>query len=174
MQAGVVVGEGAEVVVARCVQLRGVERGAGTENAGELTTDEFTGLGGLGLVADGDFLAGGEELGDVIVERDGRESGHRVVLALGECEAEDLGGDYGVLEEELKEVAEAEEQQRVFGQPALHLKVLLHHRGELGDVGHGARIGNHERGEIHEKMSRTLPAGTIPVFGFGCGATLSS
>jgi hypothetical protein len=44
--------------------------------------------------------------------------------------------DDRVVEEELVEVAQAEEQQRVLRQPALHLEVLLHHRGEFLGLGH--------------------------------------
>ena len=52
-----------------------------------------------------------------------------VVLTLGEGEAEELGGDDGVVEEQLEEIAEAEEQQRVAREAALHLEILLHHGG---------------------------------------------
>lgn len=58
--------EGAEVVIARGIELVGSERGAGREDARELTADEFAGFGGFGLV---DMVTGGEELGDVVVER---------------------------------------------------------------------------------------------------------
>jgi hypothetical protein len=56
-------------MVARGIELVGGERGAGREDARELAFHELAGLGGLGLVADGDLFAGGEELGDVVVER---------------------------------------------------------------------------------------------------------
>ena len=153
VEAGLVEEEGAEVVVARGVELVGGEGGAGGEDAGEGAADEFAGLGGFGLVADGDFFAGGEELGDVVVEGMGGDAGHGGLLALGEGEAADARGGGGVVEEHLEEVTEAEEQQGVLGERPAHLEVLLHHRGEFfGGGRHGGRCERETRREARKNL----------------------
>ena len=129
VQALIVDREGGQVVIASRVELIGGKGRAGRKDPGELAANQFAGLGGFRLVADGDLLAGGEELGDVGVAGVGRQPGHGIILPLGQGEPEELRGRDGVVEEELKEVTEPEEQQGILGQPTLHLKVLLHHRG---------------------------------------------
>jgi hypothetical protein len=128
VQAGLVEGEGTEVVVLRGVELVGGEGRAGREDARELAFHELAGLGGLGLVADGDLLAGGEELADVVVGRVVGDARHRGRLAPGEGDAQQARADLGVLEEHLVEIAEPEEQERVRREAALDLEVLDHHR----------------------------------------------
>ena len=98
MQAVFIEGEGAEVVVARGIELAGGEGGAGRKDPGELSADELAGRGGFRLVADRDFLAGGEQLVDVVVEGVGGKAGHGVVLPLRQGEAEQAGGDHGIVE----------------------------------------------------------------------------
>jgi pimeloyl-ACP methyl ester carboxylesterase len=122
-----------------------------------LAADQFAGFGGLGLVADGDFFAGGEQLGDVVVEGLRRQTGHRVILAFRQRETEEARSDDGVVEEHLEEISEAEEQQSILREAAFDLKILLHHRGEFDGVGHG-RDGewNHETRGIHENISGRL------------------
>lgn len=80
-------GDGAEIVIARGVELVGGEGCPRGKDTRELAADEFAGFGGLGLVAEGDLLAGGEEFGDVIVDRVRGQAGHRMVLALRQREA---------------------------------------------------------------------------------------
>jgi hypothetical protein len=89
VEAGFVEGEGAEVVVARGVELVGGQGRARTEDTRELAFDEFAGFGGLGLVADGDFFPGGEELADVVVGRVKGQAGHGRLAALGEGQPEE-------------------------------------------------------------------------------------
>ena len=137
VEAGTVVGEGAEVVVAGGVELGGLEGGAGRKDTGEGAFDEFAWGGGLGLVADGNLAAGGEEFGKVGISGVERDARHGVVLALGQSDAEDACGIFGVVVEHLIKIPEAEKEDGVFGQAATHLEVLLHHRGELGGQGHG-------------------------------------
>jgi hypothetical protein len=96
VETGLVEGERAEVVVLRGVELVGGERGARREDAGELALHQLAGLGGLGLVADGDLFAGGEKLGDVIVGRVVGDARHRGVAALGQGDAQQAGSDLGV------------------------------------------------------------------------------
>src|SRR5208283_6099170 len=45
-------------------------------------------------------------------------------------------GDDRIVEEKLEKVAEPEEEERVPGEPALHLEVLLHHRGQFLGLRH--------------------------------------
>ena len=102
--------------------------------------DEFAGFGGFSLIADRHFLAGGQQLADVVVGGVRRESGHRRLLAFGQREAEQSGRGDGILEKHLEEIAEPEKQERVARQAAFHLEVLLHHRGEF------LRRGRHRKG----------------------------
>ncbi|MEA2586221.1 MAG: hypothetical protein QOF33_4306, partial [Thermomicrobiales bacterium] len=116
---------------------RGVEDGAGSDDAGDLALDETAALGRLAdLVADGDFVAGGDEAGDVAFDGVVGDAGEGDALALahlaaGEDDVEDLGGDLGVALEGLVEVAEAEEEDRVW-EPRLDLEVLAAHRDDGG------------------------------------------
>ena len=82
-------GDGAEVVIAGRVELVGGEGGTRGKDARELALHKPAGLRGLGLVADGDLLAGGEELGDIIVAGMGRDARHRVILALRQGQPEE-------------------------------------------------------------------------------------
>ena len=125
MKAVFVEREGAEVVVARGVELVGGERRARGKDARELAADEFAGFGGLGLVADRDFFSGGEQFGDVVVRGVGGQSGHRGFLPFGQREPEETRGDDGVVEEQLEEIAQPKQQQRVARQSAFHLEILL-------------------------------------------------
>ena len=106
------------------------------------------GLGGvLQLFADGDLVADADQPGEVALHRMDRHAGHRDVLALmlaalGQGDAERGRRDLGVLEEQLVEVAHAEEQHG-FGLCSLDQQVLGHDRRSAGvglEVGFG-RVG---------------------------------
>jgi hypothetical protein len=73
-----------------------------------------------------------------------------MALTLREGEAEQAGGGHRVVEEELKEVAEPEQKQRIAGQRPFHLEVLLQHRGDLLGVGHGGGSKVHQAGRSGE------------------------
>ena len=71
-----------------------------------------------------------------------RDAAHRLAGAVREREAEQGGGLAGVVHEQLVEVAEAEEEQRVAVHLPFHRGVLPQHRRELfvhGRVGRPAR-----------------------------------
>ncbi len=130
-------GYGREVVVAGGVELVGRQGGARAEDARQLPADELARLGRLLLVADRHLFPRAQQPAHVAVHGMERQPGHGLAVAVGEGEAEDLGGLHRVVEEQLVEVAQPEEKQGSGRQPALHLEVLLHHRRELLGGGHG-------------------------------------
>ena len=65
--------ERGEIVVARGVELVRGEGRTRRKDARELASDEFARLRRFGLIANRDFLSGGEELGNVIVDRVSRQ-----------------------------------------------------------------------------------------------------
>ena len=110
--------------------------GAGRDDAGELALDEFAGLGRLHLVADGDLDALIEQLLDVAVGGVKGDAGHGHAVAVGQGDAEQLGALFGVLFEDLVEIAEAEHEQRIVRKLGTDLVPLLHHGGEFLLGGH--------------------------------------
>src|SRR5205823_3005815 len=106
---------------------------------------------------DGDAVAGDDEALEVFVGAMHRHAAHRYVAAemlasLGEHDAERAGGEFGVLEEQLVEIAHPVEQEtiRVGG---LDLDILLHHRrrpaGALGGPSLLEAGGNYRADGIH-------------------------
>jgi hypothetical protein len=83
------------------------------------------------LLANGGAVAGRDDFGEVRIELMVREAGHghRVVafVAAGEREAQHACSGPRVVEEQLVEIAHAEEQQGIAA-GALGLMILLHHR----------------------------------------------
>jgi len=92
----------------------GVESGARGEDACDFAANDLFGeLWVLHLLADGDPVALAEQAGDVVFRRVIRDAAHgRVALfvAGGEGDLQLLRGGFSVVEEELVEVAEAEEE----------------------------------------------------------------
>ena len=115
--------DGGEPVVFSRVEDLVVEGHAGRHHLGDPALDD--GLGGLGvleLIADGDPVAGPDELGQVVLEGVVREPGEfhlggGAVLPGGQHDVEHLGRGHGILSERLIEIPHAEEQQgiRVLG-----------------------------------------------------------
>ena len=81
----------------------------------------------LHLLADRDLPARLHQPRDVGLGRVVRNAGHRRALAGGQRDREQLRSGFGVLEEELVEVAEAKEQEEV-RIALLELAILRHHR----------------------------------------------
>ncbi len=109
-----------------------VQHGAGGDDANDLPADDArTGPRRLHLLADGDLVASLEQLRQIASRRVERDAAHRhPVCALapgGQGDAEQLRGPDRVLEEELVEVPEAEEEERVPG-ARLGVEVLADHR----------------------------------------------
>ena len=133
--------DGDEVVVGVLGEERLLGDGARGDDAGDLAADHAAALDALRvlhLVADGGLEAGADDLGEIGVEGVVRDAAHRLAGAVGEGEAEKGGGAAGVVHEQLVEVPEAEEEQRVAVQVLPHRAVLAQHRGEF--FGHFVRV----------------------------------
>ena len=140
--------DGDEVVVGVLGEERLLGDGPRGDDAGDLAADHAAALDALRvlhLVADGGLEAGADDLGEVGVEGVVRDAAHRLAGAVGEGEAEEGGGAAGVVHEELVEIPEAEEEQRVAVQVLPHRAVLAQHRGEFFGHFRGAPLGA-ERG----------------------------
>lgn len=99
----------------------------------------------LGLLANGDAVAGGDQLLQIVVGAFDRDAAHGDVLAemlaaLGQHDAERARGDLGVLEEQFVEIAHPVEQKavRIIG---LDLDVLRHHRRDAAGIGRRGGLG---------------------------------
>lgn len=101
--------------------------GARGENAGELTLNEFAGGGGFHLIAESDFFTGAQEFVDVRISGVVGDAGHGDSVALSEGEAEEGGSELSVIEEELIEITQAKEKERVFREVFADAGILLHH-----------------------------------------------
>lgn len=129
--------ESEDVAVFFGLDLAGFDGGAGGDDAGEGAFDQFPGLGGFNLFAEGDFLPGGEDFGDVALGGVVRDAGHRVIVAAGQGDAEDAGSENGIFVKQLVEITQAEEEEGVGRQVFPYRHVLLHHRGQFGFLRHG-------------------------------------
>ncbi len=148
----------------------GVDGGAGREDAGDLAADD--GLGGLGvfhLLAERDAIALAQqalEVGSGGVVGDAAHGHGLGLVAGGEGELQLARGDQGVLVEELVEVAEAEEEQRV-GVRVLGGAVLSHDRGKVAVARCCGGFGGHGHGisylmpRISQTLGQILPAPTL-------------
>ena len=119
---------GEEEVVHAPGEIRGVRDRARRDDAHDVAAKPllaFTGC--LNLLADRDLPARLHQTRDVGFRRVVRDAGHRRALAGGQRDREELRTRFGVLEEELVEVAEAKEQEEV-RIALLELAVLRHHR----------------------------------------------
>ena len=99
----------------------------------------------LGLLADGDAMAGGDQALEIVIGTLDRHAAHRdvvalVLAALGQNDAERARGDLGIPEEQFVEIAHPVEQQavRIGG---LDLDVLRHHRRDALRRGGSRRRG---------------------------------
>ena len=104
----------------------------------------------LRLLAHGDAVAGIDQAVQIVLGSLHRHAAHRdihalMLAALGQDDAERLGGDLGVLEEQLVEIAHPVEQEQP-GMAGLDLEILFHHRRDArvyvgGRCGFGGRGG---------------------------------
>ena len=131
--------ERGEEVVLAVLEHVALDQRAGGDDADDLPIDQPLGLGGvLGLFADGDLVALGDQPRDVRLGGVVRHAAHGGTLGLGlvpvaggQGQAQLLRGELGVLVEHLIEVAEAEEEEAI-GVLGLDRQILLFHRGQLG------------------------------------------
>jgi len=98
---------------------------------GDLAVDEFSGDRFAGLFRDGDALVRSDELGNVALRRVMGDAAHRDVVALGEGDVENAGGNLGIVEEHFVEITEPVEEKNILGQRSSHGLILGHHRSEL-------------------------------------------
>ena len=132
---------GQKVVLLR-TKLR-VGRGARRQYARDLALHQLLGEPRVfHLLADGDLEALANQLGDVVLGRVIRHAAHGngdafFLVARGERDLQLARGDDRILEEELVEVAQAEEQQRA-GMLFLDRGVLPHQR--RGGLAHGRKL----------------------------------
>jgi hypothetical protein len=121
---------GGEVIVGVTGEHTRLDDGAGGDDARDAALDDLPPLRRLAdLLADGDLVPGGDQLGDVGLGGVVRHPGQWQLLppphlARGEGDVEDARGDLGVVLEHLVEVAETEEEEDI-GVLALDRQVLL-------------------------------------------------
>ena len=132
-------GEGRQMVVAAGVEQLVLGQGAGSHEAHHRPFDHRFGAPLLGLrwildlLADGHLEALADEAGEIAVGAVHRHAAHgnvlaQVLAAFGQRDIEGLGGQAGIVEEELVEIAHAIEQEAVRVGP-LDFQVLGHHGG---------------------------------------------
>jgi hypothetical protein len=118
--------------------------------------------GGIfGLLAHRDPVAGIYQPMQIVLGALHRHAAHRdihalVLAALGQHDAERPGGDLGVLEEQLVEIAHPVEQQQP-GMRGLDLQILFHHRRDAricvsGRRGFGGRGGGDGSLDRHQSV----------------------
>ena len=130
--------DGADVVVFAVLQHGGGDHRPRRHHPDDVPVHQAPGLGRvLGLLADGDFIALGNQSGDVAVGGVVGHPAHRGALIRrlvpvpgGQSQVQLLGYQLGILVEHLVKVPQPEEQNavRVLG---LDVQILLHHGGKL-------------------------------------------
>ncbi len=117
------------------LQVVRVGQRAGRHHADHFALDQTLRLARiLDLIADGDAKALLDQAGDVVVDGVKGHAAHRdpaavaVLRSRGERELQRAGGDQGVLEEHLVEIAHAEKQNRI-AILLLGVQILAHRRG---------------------------------------------
>ena len=157
--------ETAEEVAAPVVKAGAVDDRAGRDDADDVALDKALGKRRvLGLLADGNLVALGDETGDVSVARMVGDAAHRrlilrrlAAVAGRQREVQLARGELGVLVEHLIEVAQAEKEDRILIL-FLDLQILLHHRRDLGHD--SSSLSFSLKSEIYTVKSE--PAGISP------------
>ena len=120
-----------EIVVAGVIEEGEVIDGASGNDLGDLAVDEFSGDRFAGLFRDGDALVRSDELGNVALRRVMGDAAHGDVVALGEGDVENAGGNLGIVEEHFVEITEPVEEKDILGQRSPYGLILGHHRSEF-------------------------------------------
>ena len=131
--------DAAEEVAAPVVEAGAVDDRAGRDDADDIALDKALGERRvLGLLADGDLVALGDQARDVGVARMIGNAAHRrlilrrlAAVAGRQRQIELARGELSILVEHLVEVAQAEKEDRILIL-FLDLQILLHHRRDLG------------------------------------------
>jgi hypothetical protein len=141
--------DGGEEVMAVGFKQSIIEMGAGAEDLCDGALDEVSRARVFDLVAEGDFFSCAQEAADVSGGGVIGDAAHGGGLALSECDVEQLGAGACVVEEQLVEIAEAEEQECIGWELGFDAAVLQHHGGEMG-VGAHARMETSARKRVVE------------------------
>ena len=120
-----------KIVVAGVIEEGEVIDGASGNDLGDLAVDEFSGDRFAGLFRDGDALVRSDELGNVALRRVMGDAAHGDVVALGEGDVENAGGNLGIVEEHFVEITEPVEEKDILGQRSPYGLILGHHRSEF-------------------------------------------
>ena len=112
----------------------------------------------FGLLAHRNAMAGIDQAMQIVLGAFHRHAAHRdvealMLAALGQHDAERVGGDFGVLEEQLVEIAHPVEQQRP-GMGGLDFEVLFHHRRDARGRLHSRGGGCWLRGQGNGLLDR--------------------
>ena len=99
--------------------------------------DDLTRFGFGSLFGEGDAFAGFDEFGDVAGGGVVGNASHGNVVAFGEGDVENGGGDFSVLKKHLIEITQAIEEKDVVREGTTDGLVLSHHGGEFFLGGHG-------------------------------------
>jgi len=129
--------DGGEEVISVGVEDAFIEVGAGAEDLGDGAFDELACAGIFDLIADGDFMTGAGQAGDIGMGGMVGDAAHGSMAALGEGDVEDLSAEASVIEEHLVEVAESKEQEGIVGQLTFDASVLEHHGSDGRLMLHG-------------------------------------
>ena len=117
-----------DVVAAAAVELRVLHHSPWGDYAGNRAFYELARHGRFVLVANRDFAVARENFRQILVDDMVRNPRHWVVLPLCERDSQQARAVNRVVVEHFVEVAESEEQERVFGERIFHTPVLLEHR----------------------------------------------
>ena len=130
--------ETGKIVVTPLFQHGALRHRAGGDDAGDIPAHQALGRGRVfRLFADGDFIALGDEPGDIAFGRVERHAAHRRLLRFclapvpgRQGQLQLLGGEFGVLAEHLIKITQPEEQDAILVL-RLDLHILFHHGGKL-------------------------------------------
>ena len=140
--------------------------GAGAQYLRDFASDELAGPGLFHLVADSDFAACFEQLGEIRLGRMVGDAAHGALAPFGQGDVEDLGGDHGIFKEHFVEIPQPEQQQSIPGQLGFDSPVLRHHRGHfdrLATLAHPENQCTRSRKKIKKPgiPSKNRPAGSL-------------
>ena len=172
-------GDGQQQAVAAVVEQVGVGQRARRDDARHGAFDRaLRGRRIADLFADGDRFAELDQLGEVLLNGVEGHAGHRDRLAgrlaaLGQGDVEQARGLFGILEEQLVEVAHPVEQQQV-GVLALQRQILLHDRRVPGEIeGRSCEHGFIFYRAVPAGSPCFVPTAKMPAFPLNWSITLS-
>ena len=132
-------GNGGKIVVAVGIEQRVVDHRTGGDDAGDFPFNDAFGheFGVFDLFGDSDFESGGDQFGQIIIQRVIGKSAHRHSLALGQGQFQNRTYSFSVFKKFLVKVAQPEKQYRIGRDRPFCLLILHHHRSEFLTVSLG-------------------------------------